>query len=176
LKRWLLTLTAIPLIAGQATAQAERNHGRASRAVALVHSIEKARDATWHWQDEMVFSRTRYAGSADHASNRYRTWVLHLWISREERAQWEAQHPPHLAAWLCIHRYEGSWTDPNAPYYGGLQMDWNFMSTYGAELLRIKGTADHWTPLEQMWVAERAYSSGRGFYPWPNSAHWCGLI
>jgi hypothetical protein len=25
-------------------------------------------------------------------------------------------------------------------------------------------------------VAERAYRSGRGFYPWPNSARACGLI
>ena len=34
--------------------------------------------------------------------------------------------------------------------------------------------ADHWTPIEQMWVAERAYRSGRGFYPWPNTARYCG--
>jgi hypothetical protein len=27
-----------------------------------------------------------------------------------------------------------------------------------------------------MWVAERAYRSGRGFYPWPNTARACGLI
>jgi hypothetical protein len=43
-------------------------------------------------------------------------------------------------------------------------------------LLRRKGTADHWTPLEQIWVAEHAYRSGRGFYPWPNTARDCGLI
>jgi hypothetical protein len=55
-------------------------------------------------------------------------------------------------------------------------MDMSFMEAYGANLLRTKGTADHWTPLEQIWVAERAYRSGRGFYPWPNTARWCGLI
>jgi hypothetical protein len=71
---------------------------------------------------------------------------------------------------------EGSWTDANSPYYGGLQMDMSFMQAYGGSLLRHKGTADHWTPLEQIWVAERAYESGRGFYPWPNTARWCGLI
>lgn len=85
-------------------------------------------------------------------------------------------YPRHLSAWNCIHRYEGSWTDPNAPYYGGLQMDWNFMSTYGSDLLAKKGTADNWTPLEQMQVAENALAHGRGFYPWPNSARMCGLI
>jgi hypothetical protein len=84
--------------------------------------------------------------------------------------------PPHRSAWRCIHRYEGSWTDGGGPYYGGLQMDIGFQQRYGHALLRTKGTADNWTPLEQMWVAERAYRSGRGFYPWPNTARYCGLI
>jgi hypothetical protein len=77
---------------------------------------------------------------------------------------------------MCIHRYEGSWVDPNAPYYGGLQMDLSFQRAYGGELLASKGTADNWSPLEQMWVAERAHASGRGFYPWPNTARYCNLF
>ena len=85
-------------------------------------------------------------------------------------------HPPHLSAWTCIHRYEGAWTDTGAPYYGGLQMDLGFQRTYGAALLARKGTADHWTPLEQMWTAEKAFRSGRGFWPWPNTARYCGLL
>lgn len=84
--------------------------------------------------------------------------------------------PPHYRAWKCIHKYEGAWNDPNPPYWGGLQMDMSFQRAYGAALLRRKGTADHWTPLEQMWVAEKAYRSGRGFYPWPTTARICGLI
>lgn len=93
-------------------------------------------------------------------------------------AQWKLvlSQIPHYYSWLCIHRYEGSWTDPNAPYYGGLQMDWNFMRTYGSWLLSHKGTADHWTPFEQMLVAERAHRSGRGFGPWPNTARYCHLL
>jgi hypothetical protein len=87
-----------------------------------------------------------------------------------------AQNPPHMQAWLCIHHYEGSWTDEGPPYYGGLQMDFGFQQRYGAGLLRRKGTANHWTPLEQIWTAERARRSGRGFYPWPNTARLCGLI
>jgi hypothetical protein len=55
-------------------------------------------------------------------------------------------------------------------------MDLSFQRTYGADLLRKKGTANRWTPLEQIWVAERAYRSGRGFHPWPNTARACGLI
>jgi hypothetical protein len=85
-------------------------------------------------------------------------------------------YPAHINAWLCIHRYEGSWTDTGAPYYGGLQMDWGFMSSYGGWLLVRKGPANNWTPMEQMQVAERAYQSGRGFYPWPNTARYCGLL
>jgi hypothetical protein len=81
-----------------------------------------------------------------------------------------------MRAFTCIHRYEGAWTDPNAPYYGGLQMDWNFMETYGSDYLRAWGTADHWPPSVQLAVAMRAYLSGRGFTPWPTSARLCGLL
>ena len=66
--------------------------------------------------------------------------------------------------------------DTGNGYYGGLQMDLTFQRSYGSFLLRSKGTANRWTPYEQMWVAERAYESGRGFYPWPNTARSCGLI
>ena len=88
---------------------------------------------------------------------------------------------PRLAAWLCIHRYErhpgmGWATATGNGFYGGLQMDISFQSRYGGDLLRRKGTADNWTPLEQMWVAELAYRAGRGFNPWPNTARACGLI
>jgi hypothetical protein len=97
------------------------------------------------------------------------------WKRVAARMRKHAQNPPHKRQWLCIHRYEGAWTDPNPPYFGGLQMDYSFMATYGRHLLRTKGTADRWTPLEQMWVAERAYRT-RGFYPWPNTARYCGLL
>jgi hypothetical protein len=87
-----------------------------------------------------------------------------------------AENPPLESAWRCIHRYEGSWRDANGPYYGGLQMDLGFQRRYGRYLLATKGTADHWTPFEQMWVAARAHSSGRGFAPWPNTARYCGVL
>ena len=92
-----------------------------------------------------------------------------------------AYNPPHRQQWLCIHRYErhpaqGWATRTGNGYYGGLQMDLSFQSSYGEYLLKNKGTANNWTAEEQMWVAERAYSSGRGFYPWPNTARYCGLI
>jgi hypothetical protein len=77
---------------------------------------------------------------------------------------------------LCIHTYEGSWTDPNSPFYGGLQMDDEFQRTYGPEFYRAWGSADHWPVSVQIAVAIRAYLSGRGFHPWPNTARYCGLL
>jgi hypothetical protein len=79
-------------------------------------------------------------------------------------------------AFLCIHRFEGSWPDPSAPYWGGLQMDESFMRHHGLPFYKAFGTADHWTPAMQLAVAELAYLSGRGFYPWPNTARYCGLL
>jgi hypothetical protein len=97
------------------------------------------------------------------------------WRRREHAAWWRANHPPDFTGWLCIHRYEGSWTDSGGPYWGGLQMDLSFQASYGGWLLRHKGTADHWSPLEQIWVAVRA-AHARGFSPWPNTARSCGLM
>jgi hypothetical protein len=100
--------------------------------------------------------------------------VARRWQQRAHQAWWHASHPPNLGGWLCIHRYEGSWADSGSPYWGGLQMDLSFQQTYGGWLLRHKGTADHWSPLEQIWAAVRA-SHSRGFSPWPNTARDCGL-
>jgi hypothetical protein len=142
----------------------------------LLSGIVARRDETWRWQRLMHRGRTPYRASVEHILTLpYRQWVYRLWRERATTAKAQALNPPHRAQWQCIHHYEGSWTDPNAPYYGGLQMDLEFQSTYGRELLRSKGTADHWTPLEQMWVAERAYRT-RGFWPWPNTARYCGLL
>ncbi len=79
-------------------------------------------------------------------------------------------------SFMCIHGFEGSWTDSGAPFYGGLQMDSAFMATYGGWALKAFGTADHWPISVQLAVAIRAKVSGRGFYPWPNTARYCGLI
>jgi hypothetical protein len=95
------------------------------------------------------------------------------WRHVAHTTRWRANHPPYFRAWLCIHHYEGSWADSSSPYWGGLQMDLSFQQTYGGWLLRHKGTADHWSPLEQIWVAVRAARS-RGFSPWPSTARYCG--
>lgn len=130
---------------------------------------------TWHWQRVMGVRLTPPARMLSDARATAVRHVAAAWERRSAHAYRAAQHPPRLGAWLCIHRYEGSWTDGGAPYYGGLQMDLGFQSHYAPWLLRQKGTADHWTPLEQIWTAVRA-SRTRGFYPWPNTARLCGLL
>lgn len=76
---------------------------------------------------------------------------------------------------LCIHRYEGAWNDPNAPYWGGLQMDMNFQRAYGGNFLSRWGTADHWPVYAQLQAGLRAVRV-RGYTPWPNTARLCGLL
>lgn len=148
-----------------------------------------------HWRRAQCLSPTDYVVWATEIYPVRRTEFLQLMWARlaGRRAQdthclsWEIRDeaggpgrwrlPPHYASWICIHGFEGSWTDPNSPYYGGLQMDLGFQGSYGPRLLRRKGTANHWTPMEQMWVAEyAAFYRGRGFHPWPNTARYCGLI
>lgn len=99
------------------------------------------------------------------------------WWGMKAKQSWvQFVNPPHRRDWLCIHRFEGSWQDANDPYWGGLQMDRGFMRSYAPLKLLHKGWANVWSPLEQMWVAERAHRSGRGFGPWPNTARSCGLL
>jgi Transglycosylase-like domain len=112
--------------------------------------------------------------------------TLRLWQVRSAFAALRvAQHGtagPAVPAWLhqaflCIHRFEGAWTaNTGNGYYGGLQMDRRFQGRYGGDYLTRYGTADAWPPTAQIEVAVRAYRSGRGFGPWPNTARACGLL
>jgi hypothetical protein len=80
-------------------------------------------------------------------------------------------------AFTCIHHYEGAWnSNTGNGYYGGLQMNYGFMSRYGAEYLQRWGTADQWPAWAQIEASVRAYRAGRGFWPWPNTARVCGLL
>lgn len=174
--RYVCLLAAVAGVAVALAPQASAREQRVEKA-AVVGQIVRHRDDTWRWQRLTGTSRTPYGATAERSpSLRYRRWVLRLWRRRAARARRQALRPPHKREWLCIHGYEGAWDDPDPPYFGGLQIDLEFQRTYGPQLLRRKGTADGWTPLEQMWVAERAHRSGRGFHPWPNTARYCGLI
>lgn len=114
------------------------------------------------------------------AAKRLRGWRKSSRLVVRLRISLRAQVPLGASglerAFLCIHGGEGSWTDPSKPYWGGVQMDVPFMKHYGRAFYDHYGTADHWTPAQQVVVAEIAYLSGRGFYPWPNTARACGLL
>jgi hypothetical protein len=173
---------ALSLAAMAPTRTADAASASTSANKVVLAQIDDLRRTTWRLQQLMDRPKTptRYdeRRTADH---RYRVWLRDLWKRRASRAQRQVKNPPRKAAWLCIHRYErhpaqGWGTRTGNGYYGGLQMDIAFQRAYGPELLRRRGTADNWRWFEQMWVAERAYRSGRGFYPWPNTARFCGLI
>jgi hypothetical protein len=76
--------------------------------------------------------------------------------------------PAHWRGWLCIHSREGAWNaDTGNGFYGGLQMTYNWMGV-------IRGKASWYSPLKQMWAAERV-SARYGFSwswlrgQWPNT-------
>lgn len=128
-----------------------RNHARQAHTRIGRREIRRARVLVGHLRGQLA--RTRYAISTSVATD----W---LWND-----------------FLCIHRYEGAWNDNTGNgYYGGLQMDVPFQQSYGPEFLRAYGTANNWPPKIQILVAERAYHSGRGFGPWPQTARACGLV
>jgi hypothetical protein len=177
----LLVLVGALVLAATALIDPRSADASSSR-IEVLTQIDQARSETWRWQRLMGQPRTPTTyGERDAKSRAYRAWLRALWRKRAAVAERRATNPPHRSQWLCIHRFErhpaqGWSTRTGNGFYGGLQMNISFQRRYGGYLLRTKGTADRWSPLEQMWVAERAHRSGRGFYPWPNTARTCGLI
>jgi hypothetical protein len=143
----------------------------------VVRKIKRYQRATWRWQRLMGRARTPSRGLYLRTrSLEYKRFVMRQWRRRAIRARVRAHNPPHERHWRCLQAHEGPWRDANDPYWGGLQMDRSFMRQYAPRHLLRRGWANTWTPVEQMWVAERALRAGRGFYPWPNTARTCGLI
>jgi Transglycosylase-like domain len=175
-------LCLLTLAAGLAGSAAVPEGAEARAQARKLASIADHRAETWHWQRLMGVRRTPSRFTERRIRDaRYLHWMQRVWRRRAEKARRRAARPPHRRAWRCIKRFEShphqGWaTRTGNGFYGGLQMDLGFQRTYGRFLLRRKGTADRWNAIEQMWVAERAHRTGRGFYPWPNSAWACGLL
>ena len=148
----------------------------------LLADIQKARRAVWRWERLMRIRRTKPTRVAERTNDAdHRRAILDSWRRKATARKRQAYKLPRMRAWICIHLHErnphqGWATHTGNGFYGGLQMDLSFQRTYGPDLLRKKGTANRWAPIEQIWVAERAYRSGRGFSPWPNTARSCGLL
>lgn len=95
-------------------------------------------------------------------------------VRQKNHQQRISQHPPHLKDWLCIHHYEGSWTDTGGLYYGGIQFGYSEWLRFGYPYTH-KLYAYQATPLQQIWAGVR-YWRISGFWPWPNTARECGLL
>ena len=183
MRKLMLTTLAFAVLGGSVTAEAQAEADRVGYGEKISRKISKHIRGTHHCQMKMDRPRTKVRLLFTKQSIPRRRYVLRVWIDRHDEAcdayrrsrSFFTGRPPHYNEWLCIHSHEGSWTDSGDPYWGGLQMDRSFMSSYAPPSLLRKGFANSWTPLEQMWVAERAYRSGRGFGPWPNTARMCGL-
>src|SRR4029077_3959634 len=150
---WLYSLALFSALAIALTA-ADRVPAATSNAVApdsgLIKAIKHYRKTTLTLQGVMGhrvrFHRLRRVSLA-HAR---KIWRHRAVATRKEFLR----GPAHKSAWLCIHRYEGAWTDGGSPYYGGLQMDVSFQSNYGGILLTRKGAGAKWTPPEPEWGCE----------------------
>src|SRR5690348_1958600 len=78
----------------------------------ILRAIRTYRAQTWHYQAVMGVAKTPFRVTASYPVLRTR-WHAHA-LAAEKRFR---SGPPHEQAWLCIHHYEGSWTDHGAPYY-----------------------------------------------------------
>lgn len=180
-----LMVSAIVLVS---PAQAQMRSVRLAcqgRPVPVLCDIHQHRNAVWHYETLLGQSHTPYGWTAERAgsSPAYRLWVRQRWYHRH--LTWRVRYlhamsRPWSAAWyadiMCIHGGEGAWNDETGNgYHGGLQMDGSFETTYGPEFYARWGNAGNWPPIDQIIAAWRAYSSGRGFTPWPNTGAACGL-
>lgn len=124
--------------------------------------------------------RPRYPGGT--IPRGLRRYAIVQWLGYHLKAQAEPSVCDPWPAWwerqaLCVHAGEGSWTaNTGNGYYGGMQMDMSFQRSYGPEFLAQYGTADNWPIYAQLLASWRAYSSGRGWHPWPTTARNCGLL
>ena len=115
--------------------------------------------------------RERHVSSVRRLRHMVRTWSA-------KNAGWVGFWRTHFPKLMCIHSYEGAWNAYSpAGYYGGLQMDWSFMRTYGPDKLARYGGRDarYWSPGDQVAVAMRAVRV-RGYTPWSTSASACGVL
>lgn len=167
---WCATLGVALIVAGTLEAQDPPAPGMPSPPVLEGRTIEE-----WHGSALLYESRWR---EKKRESRKQARTIRALRYGMRSRVRLGGHGLED--AFLCIFRYERGgdrWqTNTGNGYFGGLQMDRDFMAGYGLEFLRAWGTANNWPPSVQIAVSMRAYLSGRGFHPWPNTARKCGLL
>lgn len=126
--------------------------------------------ASPHWP------HSHCAGRCHRLVTRYRQG--RIW-AQDAYDQWlKRNHPPlrQVSDWICLHEHEGAW-NATGFYEGGLQMDRTFSHSYGEDMyVKYSGQGPYaWSIYDQITVAQRAYDSGRGYGPWPNTRIMCGI-
>jgi hypothetical protein len=173
-----LTILSLALFFCSAPAHAARQHVSTAQLHRLRGGVAWQRTTAWRSQDRAYEARTRTVYAERHTrSPAYIRWIAQHWkhIRAEANAKAArlARLIPHRGLWLCIHRGEGAWNDPNAPFYGGLQMT----SPWGTGVYYVE-RADWLSPWEQMRKAELGYiASGHSISwlrgQWPNTSPPC---
>jgi hypothetical protein len=140
------------------------------------------------WRDKMGAGDSGVAHGATKsalartACPRYLAHVLQrkAHAARVRYQSWHARFRQLYEKWRCIHEHEGAWdSNTGNGYWGGLQMDWGFMHTYGPEFIRRWGLAHRWPVWAQLVAAERAFHGfagfgARGYSPW-GTRGMCGV-
>src|SRR5205823_13975611 len=126
-KHWLLLLVGVSVLVfgvttGGATGGASlpsqkllvrsaKIHVQKQHRLVDVQRLRRLRAATWRWQTTMGTRRSPVAV-------RPSTVDTLRSVRRAARSAYVAYlNPPHKRQWLCIHRYEGSWSDSGDPYW-----------------------------------------------------------
>ena len=140
LRTYILALVALPAIALALPDGSAAESARATVRVdaGVIKQIRHYRVTTRRLQAVMGHRVVRLT-PLRHASLRRVHTVWHKRAAIVKRRF--AAGPTHRRAWMCIHRYEGAWSDDGSPYYGGLQMDIGFQQHYGGILLRSEGNS-----------------------------------
>lgn len=152
-------------------ARSHKLHAKAKRW--MIGRMNDLQEAIREWQSSMgAPSSARQLSSAGSIETRF-----NLLRRKARQVYIQYQNPPQKANFECIHGYEGSWTDEDSGdngHYGGVQMgkaEWNkFGKPYAHTEYPYQASK-----LAQLWAAAR-YWMVSGFKPWPQTAHFCGLL
>jgi Transglycosylase-like domain len=151
----------------------------------LVHMIRYYRGETNEMLRAMGERRYPVAYLEANESKEFRQWLLSHWKARyrevrNEYSEWRSTYGGLPGWWvgeaMLVHSCEGAWNaNTGNGYYGGLQMDISFQTTYGPEFYRAYGTANNWPVFAQLRAAYRGWQA-RGWSPWPACAARFGLL
>jgi hypothetical protein len=191
--RWLLGLAAVVVLAAAAIvgfASDARGHAPWKHDDGELES-PKIHHLGWLVREVRANAEARclpvpdepYEAVAGNVAEWKRDDLIAEWQSKLEKvvaAESECWSAPWPEWWLAqataVHSCEGAWNaNTGNGYYGGMQMDMNFMSAYGGEFLARWGTADNWPIWAQLTAAYRGWQA-RGWQPWPTCAANAGLL